>query len=113
MIFKKKQEDKQKERREFKRIDFIQSSYFKTTGKSEINECWFNNISAGGISIDIDFDLPAGNEILVIYKIGSKIMKDPVMIKHKSRILNNWRCGCSFLNKDEERMYIIDNLAGL
>lgn len=98
------------DRRESKRIEFIQYTYFKSEGIFEIRECWLNNISSGGISIYINCELAEGNEIVVLYNVGAKIRKDRVIVKHINKILNNWQCGCAFLESDDDRKLIIENI---
>ena len=107
MFWKKKNGDTQTEKRQFDRIDLIQSSYnFPVSGdeKPETRECWINNISVGGISIDIHPDeLRSGNVIVLLYKLGTKIRRDRVTVLHCSRVINNRRCGCVFTEDDNKR----------
>lgn len=93
--------------REFERIDLIQSSYFSTlnSDSSSTKECWVNNISLGGISIDVNPTriLQKKDHITVMYRLGYFIRQDEVEVVHCSQVLGNWRCGCSFLVEDHER----------
>jgi hypothetical protein len=112
MFFKKKKDLNVEERRTYKRVDFIQSSYFQIDGDSKIHDCWFNNISLCGLSIDVDdCGIKEGDEILVLYKIGTKIMKDRVRIIYITRMLDKLRCGCSFINKDDNRASLINKIS--
>ena len=114
MIFRRDKKGREPvQRRQFERIDFIQASYFTEadSGSGEnAHDCWFNNISVGGMSFDIrEESLREGDVIIVLYKLGTKIMRDRVLVQYARRVLNNWRCGCTFLDSDGKRDdFIID-----
>jgi hypothetical protein len=101
----KKNTDKNKEKRKYERIDFVQATYFKLAdGESGIDECFLNNISTGGLSFDTkDRQLNIGDDIIIMYKVGTQLRRDNLRIKHVDRVFNNWRCGGKFLEDDFER----------
>jgi len=108
MFRKRNNSDTQAEKRRFDRIDLIQSSYyFPVSGdeKPETRECWINNVSVGGISIDIHpgDGLRDGNVIVLLYKLGAKIRRDNVKVLHCRKVINNRRCGCEFTEDDGKR----------
>lgn len=111
MFFKKKNSKaSHAEKRKFERVDFMQSSYMKAKAStsSKPDSCWFNNISVGGINIDIsDKKLQVGDEITVIYKIGIYSRTDSARVKRVQKAINNWRCGCEFTQADPKRDSII------
>lgn len=113
MFFNKKSPQAD-EKRKFERVDFMQATYFMIaqgasgTGDAPALDCWFNNISIGGLSIDIHDDtLALGDEIVVLYKLGSKLRRDRVVVRFIQRILNNYRCGCLYIDEDQDRTAII------
>ncbi|MBN1534707.1 MAG: PilZ domain-containing protein [Spirochaetes bacterium] len=106
---KKTSSAKRSEERKHERIDFYQSSFFRTeNGTEKTNECWFNNISMGGICFDTEnSDLEVGESIKALYKIETKIRHDQCVIRFKSKALNNWRYGCEFTAADQQRSELI------
>lgn len=101
------------DKREFERIDFVQSTYFKVledkTGSS-VDECFINNISIGGISFDIKTDsLKKDDEVMVVYKIRKEVRRDRLVVRHIRKVFNNHRCGCQFIEQNKERNEIIKN----
>lgn len=102
----KKQAAKGDEVRKFERIEFFQSSFY--TENDATHECWFNNISLGGLCFDThNADLDINEIIKILYKVGIKIRNDSCKICYKTRALNNWRYGCEFVEKDEQRDALI------
>jgi len=103
-----------KNKRKFDRVDVTNSSYFFMMGdflKSDSMECWVDNISLGGISIDVNIKskIQIDDVIFISYKLGDELRKDKVQVKHLFRVINNTRCGCVFLNDDKERSDLISS----
>ena len=105
-MFKKKK----KENRNFARADFYQASYFKVEDEGKdapINECWFNNISLGGVAIEADKNrLEKDKKIKVLYKIGTIYRNDLLSIRFGRKLMSRFRFGCQFVDEDDAR----DNL---
>jgi len=98
----KSAKDEAAEARKFERIEFFQSSFY--TDKEITHECWFNNISLGGLCFDTNSgDLSLEDTIKILYKIGIKIRNDMCVLRYKTKALNNWRYGCEFITPDEQR----------
>jgi hypothetical protein len=97
------------EERKHERIDFYQSSFFRSeNGTEKTYECWFNNISMGGLCFDTEnSELGVGEALKVLYKIETKIRHDQCVIRYKSKALNNWRYGCEFTGQDQQRSELI------
>ncbi|HPI21722.1 MAG TPA: PilZ domain-containing protein [Spirochaetota bacterium] len=112
MFFKKKKEaDENGNKRQYDRIDFVQASYYRIINDSQeqtAHECWFNNISVGGFSVDIPSNgIAEGDRLMVLYKIGVKMRKDRVVVRFIRKALNNLRLGCEFVDDDIERTSLI------
>ena len=104
---------KDKNKRNFDRVDMTQSTYFIPMGdfiKSDPLKCWINNVSLGGLSIDVNIkaNLKIDDIIVVSYKLGDKERNDRVQIKRTLNVINNLRCGCEFSEEDKERSSLID-----
>ncbi|MDA3900148.1 MAG: PilZ domain-containing protein [Spirochaetes bacterium] len=104
---------KDKNKRNFERFNMIQASYCVPMGdfiKSDPIPCWINNISMGGISIDVNMKskLEINDIITISYTLGDNERSDRVQINHTFNVINNLRCGCVFTNEDKER----NNLVG-
>ncbi len=99
----------EKNKRKEERIDFIQATYYKIMdGESGIDECFLNNISTGGLSFDTrEKQVKIGDELIIMYKIGTHLRRDTLKIKHVYKIFNNWRCGGQFADADSEREQMI------
>ena len=110
MLFGKKQ----KNMRVYPRVDFFQSSYYliENEGKTGTNECWFYNISMGGIGFESDKADLINAIITIIYKIGSQYRKDRLKIKYSTRLISKWRYGCQFMNADDQRNRLISYYIG-
>ncbi len=108
----KKKKETDSEKRKEERAEFFQTSYYLPVRQDEESatfECWFNNISKGGLSFETKReDLKEGDEIKVLYKIGTKFRNDKLRIQFASRFLDRFKCGCAFIDADEERKYMID-----
>lgn len=105
----KKKSEKNLVDRQSERIEFYQSSYYKVEdGKELTYECWFNNISMGGLCLDTNNEGLKNDDIVrTLYKIGFKIRNDTCKICYKSKALNNWRYGCRFTDSDPQRDELI------
>jgi hypothetical protein len=105
---------KDKNKRDFERVDMTQACYFVPLGdfiKSDPLTCWINNISMGGVSIDVDKKAPLkeGATITVSYRLGEAERTDRVTISHTGVVINNLRCGCVFKDEDKERDHLISS----
>ena len=112
MFFKKNNTNKSSSNnRLHERVEFIQATYFKAQSgepNSNVEECYLNNISIGGLSFDSKNEsLKEGDKIFIMYTVGSEVRKDELVIKHAKRVFNNWRCGCEFSDSDIIRNDII------
>lgn len=101
-----------KNKRNFERVDMTQATYYVPLGdfvKSDPIPCWIDNISLGGISIDVNKKSPVKeNDIITVgYTLGQKERKDRVKITHTVTVINNLRCGCLFVDQDKERSELI------
>lgn len=109
--FKKNNQNKSEKRRE-PRASFYQSSYFLPVSMSdnvETFECWFNNISEGGLAFETSLDrMKEGDEVKVLYKIGTKYRNDKMKIQFACRKLDNYKYGCAFVDMDENRKMMIE-----
>jgi hypothetical protein len=110
MLFGKKQ----KNIRAYPRVDFFQSSYYliENEGPSGTNECWFYNISLGGIGFESEKTDLINAIITIVYKIGSQYRKDRLKIKYSTRLISKWRYGCQFINDDDQRNKLISYYIG-
>jgi len=108
----KKKNDKGLEKRKEPRVRFYQASYFLPVSQSEESgtfECWFNNISEGGLSFETNLSkMKEGDEVKVLYKIGTKYRNDNLKIQFASRSLDKYKYGCAFVDSDENRKMMID-----
>lgn len=109
---KKKKDQEESDKRTFPRIDLFQSTYYlpgTNPEESEGRECWINNISLGGLSLDVDQNTRyrSGDTLIVLYRIGRHVRKDLVRIVHSHQAIKNWRCGCVFEDDSPERDRII------
>ncbi len=109
MLFKSAKKSKKQEERKYERIEFYQSSYYRFNKKDEKTyECWFNNISLGGMCIDTDNGNVKLDEVIkVLYKIETKIRYDECKVRYMTKALNNWRYGCEFVREDPQRDELI------
>ncbi len=109
---KKKSTDTDSEKRRETRTDFFQSSYFLPVSNGEESatfKCWFNNISEGGLSFETtENNLKEGDEIKILYKLGTKIRNDSLRIQFTSRFLDRYKYGCAFIDSDDLRKDLID-----
>jgi hypothetical protein len=105
MIFSKKQ----KNNREHPRADFYQPSYFivENDESPAANECWFNNISVGGLAFESERDNLDQATINILYKIGPQMRKDKLQVMFSRKLMTKWRYGCQFVQSDDQRNTII------
>ncbi|MBN2160570.1 MAG: PilZ domain-containing protein [Spirochaetes bacterium] len=105
MIFSKNP----KNNRAYPRADFYQPSYFIVDSDDTIaaNECWFNNISLGGLAFESERSDLNKAVINVLYKIGPQLRKDRLLVKFSRKLMSRWRYGCQFMSTDEQRNTII------
>jgi hypothetical protein len=105
MIFSKKP----KNNRNFARAEFYQPSYFivENDEKSAANECWFNNISMGGLAFESERENLENSVVNILYKIGPQLRKDRLQVRFSRKLMSRWRYGCQFVNPDEQRNTII------
>lgn len=105
MIFRKKH----KNNRTYPRAAFYQPSYFivENDDRSNANECWFNNISVGGMAFESERDNLDDSVVNVLYKIGPQMRKDKLQVKFSQKLMTRWRYGCQFLSPDDNRNVII------
>lgn len=116
MFFKlKKAEEQIVEKRSVPRTGFFQSSYFlPVTDNSDTFECWFKDISQGGVSFQTRTDrLKEGDEIKILYKIGTKLRNDKMSIRSARKVYDNYRYGCAFIDPDEGRSFIINEYCSI
>lgn len=89
----------------------MQGSYYMAADGTSAPplDCWINNISYGGISIDVDIQNPPsrGERLTVLYKLGVSVRRDVVEVLYTDQAINNWRCGCRFTETDENRSRLI------
>lgn len=106
MIFGKKSS---KNNRIYPRADFYQPSYFIVDSNVNMatTECWFNNISLGGIAFESE---KAGLEdavVNILYKIGPHMRKDRLAVRFAQKLMTKWRYGCQFTDPDPQRNDLI------
>ncbi|MCU0849304.1 MAG: PilZ domain-containing protein [Spirochaetes bacterium] len=110
----KKDGSKDSNKRQHKRVDFFQSSYYLVMAENRApasSECWFTNISAGGLSFDTKkTDITEGDEVKVLYKIGTKFRNDRLNVRFIRKSLDSFKCGCEFIEPDTERSDLIKNM---
>lgn len=111
MIFKRNKKYGFIEKRSFRRVDFIQPTFFKLINdniKSSTEECYISNISYGGISFEIKTPaLKRGNEVLLLYKVNNTVRRDKMVVCYVEKVFNNYRCGCKFIQFDKIRDSLI------
>ena len=105
MLFNKKS----KNNRMYPRVDFFQPSYFivENEENSPTNECWFTNISLGGLAFESDRDNLNESVVNILYKIGPQLRKDRLQIRFTRKLMSKWRYGCQFISPDERRNELI------
>lgn len=113
MFFKpKKEKTENTEKRKGPRAGFYQASYFLPASSNEdsaMHECWFSNIGAGGIAIETKENLlQDGDEIRILYKIGSKLRNDTLRVLSARTRYSKFLYGCAFIEADEERNVMIN-----
>ncbi|HPS58190.1 MAG TPA: PilZ domain-containing protein [Spirochaetota bacterium] len=100
------------EKRKGPRAGFYQASYFlpaNAEGESSTNECWFSNISEGGIAFETkENNLKEGDEIKILYKIGAKLRNDALKVLTSRTRYNKFLYGCAFIDSDENRNVMIN-----
>jgi len=103
---------KDKERRLNRRAEFFQSSYFLPLNEDAVAksiDCWFNNISQGGMAVETVYgDVKNGDELIVLFKIGTQIRKETLKVQNISKVPGKYRYGCAFTDPDEQRKNIIE-----
>ncbi len=106
MLFKKQRI----ENRAYPRVDFFQPSFFMVENDAvpSATDCWFNNISLGGLSIESDRERLDEAEISVLYRIGRQMRKDRLRVKFSKKLMTKWRYGCQFMLPDEQRSSLIE-----
>jgi hypothetical protein len=108
---KKKNKDTLKvDERKYPRYDFFQHAYYRIVEENDTDaeECWVNNISLGGLCIEIGSNiLSEGDTIKVVYKVITSFRKDELKVMYMKKVINNWRYGCLFIHDDEKRDRII------
>ncbi len=111
MFKKKKNKDAAKvNERKHPRYDFFQQAYYRIVEENDTDaeECWVNNISLGGLCIEIGNNiLTEGDIIKVVYKVITSFRKDELRVMYIKKVINNWRYGCLFIQADEKRDAII------
>ena len=112
MFFKsKKKEEEKTEKRKNPRTELYQASYYLPSapeGDSATHECWFQNISEGGIAFETNENLlKAGDEVKIIYRIGVRVRDDSMKVLSARKSLNRFLFGCEFLSSDESRSEMI------
>ncbi len=110
-MFFKKNKNARKENRRSPRYKLYQSSYYLTEngGQAVTDECWLNDISDGGVSLDSSKDIPPGRRITVLYKIGTKVRREEAVVRRCGKFIHQWRCGCEFTGEDTERSRILED----
>ena len=113
MFFKsKKEKDVTAEKRKGPRAGLYQATYFlpaNSTEDANMHECWFSNISEGGIAFETKEDnLKAGDEIKILYKIGAKMRNDVLKVLTARTRYNKFFYGCAFIYSDENRNVMIN-----
>lgn len=113
MFFKSKKEKAvATEKRKGPRAGFYQASYFlpaNSTEDAHMHECWFSNIGEGGIAIETKEDaLKEGDEIRILYKIGTKMRNDTLKVLTTRTRYSKFLYGCAFIETDEDRNTMIN-----
>lgn len=106
MLFKKQRV----ENRAYPRVDFFQPSFFMVENDAvpSATDCWFNNISLGGLSLESDRERLDEAEISVLYRIGRQMRKDRLQVRFSKKLMTKWRYGCQFMLPDEQRSSLIE-----
>ncbi len=106
MLFNKKPANN----RAYPRVDFFQPSYFivENDAVPSANDCWFNNISLGGLSFESEKNDLDKAVVSVLYKIGALMRKDMLQVRFSRKLMTKWRYGCQFLLPDEQRNELIE-----
>jgi hypothetical protein len=93
------------------RADFFQKAYFIVEGTSHsvTHECWFFNISLGGMGLESDRTDLKNAIIDVLYTINTQFRKDRLLIKYSIKGISKWRYGGQFLNDDDARSTLISH----
>ncbi len=105
MIFGKKS----KNNRVYPRADFYQPSYFivDNNANTATTECWFNNISIGGMAFESEQAGLEDTMVNILYKIGPHMRKDRLAIRFARKLMTRWRYGCQFTDADPHRNELI------
>ena len=110
--FKKKVKTESEKRKE-SRADFHQLSYFiqvNDFNESGVFDCRFHDISESGVALETNRrEMKEGDEIRVLYKIGTMLRKDNLKIQNASYNTRTSRYGCAFIDHDETRRSIIND----
>ena len=106
MLFRKQRVDN----RAYPRVDFFQPSFFivEADAVQSASDCWFNNISLGGLSLESERERLDDEVISVLYRIGQQMRKDRLRIKFSRKLMTKWRYGCQFMAPDERRSALIE-----
>lgn len=108
----RKKVKKESEKRKESRADFNQLSYFiQVTDENEsgVFDCRFHDISESGVALETNRkEMKEGDEIRVLYKIGTMLRKDNLKIQNASHNTSKNRYGCAFIDYDETRRSIIN-----
>ncbi|MFC1670178.1 PilZ domain-containing protein [Spirochaetota bacterium] len=115
MFFKKKKSKETTEQRNYPRAELLQQTYcnFEFDSKaSNAYNCWIKNISEGGIAFSVDYtgfsDFNA-DIATIMFKLGTKIYREKLLITSKKKEILNWRCGCQFADENNGRDEDITN----
>lgn len=100
-----------KNSRVYPRSDFFQKAYFIVEDDAHpvTHDCWFFNISLGGIGLECDRDNLVNATINVVYKVGTQLRKDRLQIKYSIKCISKWRYGGQFLHEDNARNTLISH----
>lgn len=113
MFFKlKKEKVVTAEKRKGPRAGLYQATYFlpaNSTEDANMHECWFSNISEGGLAFETkENNLKEGDEIKILYKIGVKMRNDVLKVLTARKSYNKFLYGCAFIDADENRNVMIN-----
>jgi hypothetical protein len=105
MIFGKKSRNN----RAYQRADFYQPSYFlvDSSANTATTECWFNNISLGGMAFESEQGGLDDAVVNILYKIGPHMRKDRLAVRFARKLMTKWRYGCQFTDPDPQRNQLI------
>jgi len=95
----KKDGEEAANRRKFSRVPVQKGSYYLVKDSADVHSCFIEDLSRGGVGMEIDESLAVGDKIVVLYEIDGTSQKDEARVVR----VNNKKIGCQFTEHNTAR----------